>query len=112
MVSYLICAPRLKLKKSDHAPNITTLKVNLVESSGSLTPEELGQKQGMSVVLARYFSLIRPVKQNIPLKIFDVNVSHTSSSIFWISILFFGWFQYFWQTKYSILKGKASQRRN
>jgi len=27
--------------------------VNLVESSGSLTPEELGQKQGMSVVLAR-----------------------------------------------------------
>ena len=37
--------------------SITTLKVNLVESSGSLTPEELGQKQGMSVVLARYFSL-------------------------------------------------------
>ena len=94
MVNYLICAPRLKTKKYDHAPNITTLKVNLVESSGSLTPEELGQKQGMSVVLARYFSLIRPVKQNIPLKIFDVNVSHTSSSIFWISILF-GWVEYF-----------------
>ena len=74
---------------------ITTLKVNLVESSGSLTPEELGQKQGMSVVLARYFSLIRPVKQNIPLKIFDVNVSHTSSSIFWISILFLGGFNIF-----------------
>ena len=52
--------------------SITTLKVNLVESSGSLTPEELGQKQGMSVVLARYFSLICPVKQNFLLKILDV----------------------------------------
>ena len=51
---------------------LTTLKVNLVESSGSLTPEELGQKQGMSVVLARYFSLICPINQNSPLKILDV----------------------------------------
>ena len=96
MVNYLICAPRLKLKKSDHAPNITTLKVNLVESSGSLTPEELGQKQGMSVVLARYFSLICPVKQNFPLKILDVckcfpyqfiNTFDTNT--------FFGWVEYF-----------------
>ena len=61
----------LKLKNVIVLP-ITTLKVNLVESSGSLTPEELGQKQGMSVVLARYFSLICPVKQNFPLKILDV----------------------------------------
>ena len=28
--------------------------MNLVESSGSLTPEELGQMQSMSVVLARF----------------------------------------------------------
>ena len=39
-------------------------QVNLVESAGSLTPEELGQMQAMSVVLAR-FALLLPCNKNI-----------------------------------------------
>ena len=55
---WTVCQNKMSKQKfpeiSKSVSNANIFQVNLVESSGSLTPEELGQMQSMSVVLARF----------------------------------------------------------